>query len=67
LSIDLFSFFHPSFLGQWSANGINITNSWLKEGLRKRCITRDLKWGTPVPKPGFEDKVFYVWFDAPIG
>ena len=21
----------------------------------------------PVPKPGFEDKVFYVWFDAPIG
>jgi len=22
--------------------------------------------GVPVPKPGFEDKVFYVWFDAPI-
>lgn len=32
-----------------------------------RCITRDLRWGTPVPLPGFEKKVFYVWFDAPIG
>ena len=40
---------------------------WLDEGLRDRCITRDLSWGVPVPKPGFEDKVFYVWFDAPIG
>jgi methionyl-tRNA synthetase len=36
-------------------------------GLKPRCITRDLKWGTKVPRPGFEDKVFYVWFDAPIG
>ncbi len=36
-------------------------------GLQPRCITRDLKWGTPVPKEGFKDKVFYVWFDAPIG
>ncbi|KAJ3088805.1 putative methionine--tRNA ligase, cytoplasmic protein rar1 [Quaeritorhiza haematococci] len=53
--------------GQWSENGIHITNSWLKEGLKPRCITRDLKWGTPVPKKGFEKKVFYVWFDAPIG
>ena len=68
-----------------------------------RCITRDLKWGTPVPLDGYTDKgrpftyarkiwilsgdftcgfqcnfvlyvnrriptkVFYVWFDAPIG
>ncbi|KAF1799189.1 tRNA synthetases class I (M)-domain-containing protein [Mucor lusitanicus] len=53
--------------GKWSANGVNITQSWLKEGLRPRCITRDLKWGTPVPLEGYEDKVFYVWFDAPIG
>ncbi|MCE1206928.1 MAG: class I tRNA ligase family protein, partial [Spirochaetia bacterium] len=36
-------------------------------GLKPRAITRDLKWGIPVPKAGFEDKVFYVWFDAPIG
>lgn len=39
----------------------------MKEGLKPRCITRDLKWGTPVPMEGYEDKVFYVWFDAPIG
>lgn len=30
-------------------------------------MTRDLTWGTPVPMEGYEDKVFYVWFDAPIG
>jgi methionyl-tRNA synthetase len=36
-------------------------------GLEKRCITRDLKWGTPVPLEEFASKVFYVWFDAPIG
>src|SRR5207253_10512228 len=39
---------------------------WLNEGLRDRCITRDLTWGVPVNRPGFEGKVFYVWFDAPI-
>jgi methionyl-tRNA synthetase len=44
-----------------------IANKWLQEGLRDRCITRDLDWGVPVPKAGYEDKVFYVWFDAPIG
>jgi methionyl-tRNA synthetase len=38
----------------------------LNEGIRDRCITRDLEWGVPVPKPGYEGKVFYVWFDAPI-
>jgi methionyl-tRNA synthetase len=53
--------------GSWSNNGKVITQSWFKEGLRLRCITRDLKWGTPVPLPGWEGKVFYVWFDAPIG
>ncbi|PWA60104.1 hypothetical protein CTI12_AA387400 [Artemisia annua] len=30
-------------------------------------ITRDLKWGVPVPHERFKDEVFYVWFDAPIG
>jgi methionyl-tRNA synthetase len=43
----------------------------LDEGLIDRGITRDLAWGIPVvkdgfPRPGFEDKVFYVWFDAPV-
>ena len=53
--------------GGWSSNGIHITESWLKEGLHPRGITRDLKWGTAVPLKGYEDKVMYVWFDACIG
>jgi methionyl-tRNA synthetase len=62
--------------GQWSRNGRIITESWLKTGLRDRGITRDLKWGVPVPldvfdseedKKIYQDKVFYVWFDACIG
>ena len=44
-----------------------MTNAWLKEGLKPRCITRDIKWGVKVPLDGYTDKVFYVWFDAPIG
>ncbi|KAF9738694.1 putative methionine--tRNA ligase, cytoplasmic protein rar1 [Paraphaeosphaeria minitans] len=53
--------------GNWSSNGVQITSSWLKEGLRPRGITRDLKWGTAVPLEGYENKVMYVWFDACIG
>ncbi|PFX24554.1 Methionine--tRNA ligase, cytoplasmic [Stylophora pistillata] len=53
--------------GTWTLNARQITQSWIKEGLKPRCITRDLKWGTPVPLEGYTDKVFYVWFDAPIG
>ena len=51
----------------WSSNARVICESWLRDGLKERCITRDLKWGTPVPLEGYTDKVFYVWFDAPIG
>ncbi|KAG8369642.1 hypothetical protein BUALT_Bualt14G0034800 [Buddleja alternifolia] len=58
---------HMSVAGGWSQNAIHATNAWLREGLRQRCITRDLKWGVPVPHEKFNDKVFYVWFDAPIG
>jgi methionyl-tRNA synthetase len=55
--------------GKWSSNGIQITSSWLKEGLHARGITRDLKWGTKIPSEleGYDDKVMYVWFDACIG
>ena len=53
--------------GFWAKNAIQTTMSWIRDGLQERCITRDLKWGIPVNKPGYEDKVFYVWFDAPIG
>ncbi len=53
--------------GRWSDNAVNITKAWIRDGLNERSITRDLKWGIPVPKKGFEDKVFYVWFNASIG
>lgn len=53
--------------GKWSNNAIQTTLGWLERGLEPRPITRDLKWGIPVPKPGYENKVFYVWYDAPIG
>ncbi len=54
---------HPN----WSNLTKSIAMKWLNEGLQDRCITRDLNWGVSVPCPGFEGKVFYVWFDAPIG
>ena len=60
-------FKESSQTGAWSSNSKDITGSWLKEGLKPRGITRDLKWGTAVPLPGYEDKVIYVWFDACIG
>ena len=45
----------------------NMAYKWINEGLKPRCITRDIPWGIKVPLPDFQDKVFYVWFDAPIG
>ena len=51
----------------WSKNAIKMTEAWIRDGIQERTITRDLKWGIPVPQEGFESKVFYVWFDAPIG
>jgi methionyl-tRNA synthetase len=56
---------------RWPLLTRSIAQKWLKEGLKDRSITRDLSWGVPVAKdgvtrPGFETKVFYVWFDAPI-
>lgn len=58
-------------LGQWTENALRTTNAWFKEGLKPRAISRDLKWGIQIPQTAFggqySDKVFYVWFDAPIG
>ena len=51
----------------WPPFVLSLARSLLTADLRDRCITRDLAWGVPVPRPGFENKVFYVWFDAPIG
>ena len=51
----------------WKANVYGQVKSWIDDGLRPRAVTRDLDWGIPVPAPGGEGKVLYVWFDAPIG
>lgn len=56
----------------WPPLATSIALKWLDEGLRDRSITRDLDWGIPVvdadgnPRPDFDGKVYYVWFDAPI-
>jgi len=49
----------------WSKNAVNKSTSYIKQGLEPRAITRSMKWGFEVP--GMKDKVFYVWFDAPLG
>lgn len=53
--------------GRWKTNVWGQCKSWLEQGLRARAITRDAKWGIPVPLEEAEGKVLYVWFDAPIG
>ena len=51
----------------WRSPVRSLALGWIKEGLKPRCITRDLKWGIKVPLEGFTKKRFYVWFEAPIG
>ncbi|BEI83272.1 hypothetical protein CcaverHIS002_0311400 [Cutaneotrichosporon cavernicola] len=71
---------HARVKGKWSSNvvitdkGEIVEPRMLGEGLRPSAVTRDLKWGVPVPSVDdkeeddkLKDKVIYVWFDAPIG
>lgn len=51
----------------WRTSVKNFILGIVEGGLEPRPITRDIQWGVPIPEPGFEDKRFYVWFDAPIG
>ncbi|MCZ7629721.1 MAG: class I tRNA ligase family protein [Microthrixaceae bacterium] len=54
----------------WPQLTRSIAYKWLDEGLEDRGITRDLSWGIPVDPDDFPEaagKVWYVWFDAPIG
>ncbi|MCX8166629.1 MAG: methionine--tRNA ligase [Candidatus Micrarchaeota archaeon] len=44
---------------------VNYVLNWIDNGLIDWDITRDLEWGIKIPDD--ESKVFYVWFDAPIG
>lgn len=49
---------------KWKENVVNFAMQYIND-LKPRAITRDSDWGVPVP--GHPGKVFYVWFDAPIG
>lgn len=49
---------------KWKDNVVNFAMQYINE-LKPRAITRDSEWGVPVPN--YPNKVFYVWFDAPIG
>lgn len=51
----------------WKSNVYGQCKSWIEQGLQPRAVTRDLDWGVKVPIEGAENKVLYVWFDAPIG
>lgn len=61
--IEAFVQSHP----EWKTNVFGQCQSWLKQGLQPRAMTRDLDWGVKVPLPDTDGKVLYVWFDAPIG
>ncbi len=51
----------------WRVNAKGWTDGWLKEGLKRRTVTRAIDWGIPVPLPGWEDRRIYVWFEAVHG
>jgi len=51
---------------KWKPNVMNFIGGYIDE-LRPRAITRDTKWGIPLPLEGVSGKVLYVWFEAPIG
>ena len=63
------------YIGEWFARGdwkpnVRAFVARMLEDLQPRPITRDMKWGVPVPEDladGETGKVLYVWFDAPIG
>lgn len=57
-------------LSQWLEGNGNLQTevknyvlNWIREGLQDWDITRDIKWGVPVPLAEAEGKVLYGWFD----
>lgn len=62
-------------LKEWIDNNSNnwrkwvreYTKGWIKEGLKPRAVTRDMKFGVPVPVEGWDGKVIYVWIEAVVG
>ena len=59
--------YYDKYKENWRSTAVSETAKYLKEGLRDRAITRQLKWGVDLPIKGFEDKKVYVWIEAVIG
>ncbi|MGD0337678.1 MAG: methionine--tRNA ligase [Bacteroidota bacterium] len=51
----------------WRETVLKYCESWFRDGLQDRAVTRDLNWGVRIPLKGYENKVLYVWFDAVLG
>lgn len=51
----------------WRKNAVAFTKRYINEGLRDRALTRDLDWGIPVPKEGYENKTIYIWAENVLG
>jgi methionyl-tRNA synthetase len=51
----------------WRPNVYKFARNYVEGGLLGRPVTRDIKWGIPVPLPEWEDKRLYVWFEAVMG
>ena len=51
----------------WRKNAVAFTKRYINEGLRDRALTRDLNWGIPVPKEGYENKTIYIWAENVLG
>lgn len=72
LSLDKYEPFLKKWLlegkkGKWKPNTYGQSKSWIDSGLHPRSMTRDGKWGVPVPLDEYKENILYVWFDAPIG
>lgn len=53
--------------GDWRKWVREFSLGWIKQGLEPRPVTRDMKYGVPVPVKGWDNKVLYVWIEAVIG
>ena len=51
----------------WRPNVYKFARNYIEGGLLGRAVTRDIKWGIPVPLPDWDDKRLYVWFEAVMG
>ncbi len=51
----------------WRERVIGFAQSWLKEGLRERAVSRKIGYGVDIPIEKYKDQDIYVWFEAVMG